>query len=259
MSGKLAGRTALVTGGTSGIGAATVALFAAEGARVVLTGRRTERGEAVARAAREAGGQAVFVPADHTRPADCEQAVARTLALSGRIDVLFNNAGIVMGGTAETTSEADWAAVMELNVNAVWRMCRLVLPHMRSQGGGVIVNNASDWGVVGAQEAFAYAVSKAAVVQMTRCLALDYASIPIRANAVCPGDTLVERWLEQGYFERSDPVTLEQAEKEASASLPLGRFGRAEEIARAVLFLACDDSSFMTGQTLVVDGGNTAR
>jgi NAD(P)-dependent dehydrogenase (short-subunit alcohol dehydrogenase family) len=190
---------------------------------------------------------------------DCERVVAATVSEFGRIDILFNNAGVVMNGTAESTSEEDWAALMNLNLTAVWRMSRLVLPHFRAQAGGVIVNNASDWGVVGAENALAYAVSKAAVVQLTRCMALDLAGENIRVNAVCPGDTFVQRWLEKGYFEASDPVTLEQAKSEAAAGLPMKRFGQPEEIARAVLFLASTDSSFMTGQSLVVDGGNTAR
>jgi NAD(P)-dependent dehydrogenase (short-subunit alcohol dehydrogenase family) len=258
-SGKLAGKAALVTGGTSGIGAATAALFAAEGADVILTGRRRELGEKVAGELHSLGVRAAFVPADHTQLEDCVRAVAEALRLCGHIDVLFNNAGVVLKGTAETTSEEDWSYLMNLNLTAVWRMSRLVLPHLRTAGGGVIVNNASDWGVVGAADALAYAVSKAAVVQLTRCMALDLAGENIRVNAVCPGDTFVERWLERGYFEASDPVTLEQAKTEAAAQLPMKRFGTPQEIARAVLFLASADSSFMTGQTLVVDGGNTAR
>jgi meso-butanediol dehydrogenase/(S,S)-butanediol dehydrogenase/diacetyl reductase len=259
MTGKLSGKLALVTGGTSGIGAATVCLFAAEGAHVILTGRRSDRGEKVANEARRFGVRAEYIPADHSILADCERSVAETNRLFGRVDILFNNAGIVMKGTAETTTEADWFALMDLNLTGVWRMSRLVLPHMRRQGGGVIVNNASDWGVVGAADALAYAVSKAAVVQMTRCMALDHATENIRVNAVCPGDTFVERWGEKGYFVASDPVTLEQAKADAASELPMKRFGLPEEIARAVLFLASDDSTFMTGQALIVDGGNTAR
>jgi NAD(P)-dependent dehydrogenase (short-subunit alcohol dehydrogenase family) len=256
---KLSGKVALITGGTSGIGAATASLFAAEGALVVITGRRSRLGEKNVEALRSSGSRGVYVQADHTRLEDCARAVAETIRQCGRVDILFNNAGVVMKGTAESTSEEDWACLMNLNVTAVWRMSRLALPHMRAQGGGVIVNNASDWGVVGAENALAYAVSKAAVVQLTRCMALDLAAENIRVNAVCPGDTFVQRWLEQGYFEASDPLTLEQAKAEASSGLPMKRFGQPEEIARAVLFLASSDSSYMTGQTLVVDGGNTAR
>ena len=126
-------------------------------------------------------------------------------------------------------------------------------------GGGVIVNNASDWSVVADRDAFPYIASKGAIGMMTKAMALDYAGNHIRVNAVCPGDTLVERWLEKGYFEGSDPVSREEALKQSAAYLPLGRFAQPEEIARAVLFLASDDSSFVTGHLLLVDGGNTAQ
>jgi NAD(P)-dependent dehydrogenase (short-subunit alcohol dehydrogenase family) len=138
-------------------------------------------------------------------------------------------------------------------------MSKLVLPVMKKQGRGVIVNNGSDWSVVAGRDAFPYVVSKGAVGLMTKAMALDFARDGIRVNAVCPGDTFVDRWLEKGYFEHSDPVTLEEAMKESSSYIPMGRFGQPEEIARAVLFLASDDSSFVTGHLLLVDGGNTAQ
>lgn len=256
---RFSGRVVLVTGGTSGIGRAAARLFAQDGAQVAFTGRRRERGAAVVAEIEAAGGQALCLRADHTRLEDCERAVAEALAAFGRIDVLFNNAGVVLSGTAETTSEADWQLTLDLNVTAAWRMSRLVIPVMRRQGGGVIVNNASDWGLVGAENALAYCVSKGAVVQMTRCLALDHARDHIRVNAVCPGDTYVERWSENGYFRGSGPVDRAAADREAAGHLPLGRVAGAEEIAQAVLFLAGDESAYMTGATLVVDGGNTAR
>lgn len=256
---KLSGKVALITGGTSGIGEATATLFAAEGADVIITGRRARLGAKIVKELCNFGIKGAYVETDHTKREDCQRAVDESIRQFGRIDILFNNAGVVMSGTAENTSEEDWAYMMNLNLTAVWRMSRLVLPHMRAEGGGVIVNNASDWGVVGAENALAYAVSKAAVVQLTRCMALDVAAENIRVNAICPGDTFVQRWLENGYFEASDPVTLEQAKAEASSSLPMKRFAQPEEIARAVMFLASSDSSYMTGQALVVDGGNTAR
>jgi len=259
MTGRLSSKVALITGATSGIGKATAILFAQEEAKVVITGRRQGHGKAVASAIQAAGGACRYVQADHTRPEDCSRVVERALAEFGRIDILFNNAGIVTSGTAESVTEADWHATLAINVTAVWRMSRLVIPHLRAGGGGVIVNNASDWAVVGAQDALPYAVSKGAVAQMTRSMALDHAHENIRVNAVCPGDTFVERWLEKGYFEAYDPVTREQAMAESAASIPMKRFARPEEIARAVLFLACDDSSFVTGQLLLVDGGNTAQ
>lgn len=256
---KLSGQVAILTGATSGIGKATAVLFASQGADLVLTGRRLELGEAVTEQARQMGVQALFVQADHTRLEDCQRVVDETLQRFGRIDILFNNAGLVLQGNAESTSEADWERLMALNVTAVWRMSRLVLPHMRAAGKGVIVNNASDWGVVGAKDALAYATSKGAVVQMTKSMALDHALEGIRVNAVCPGDTFVERWLEQGYFQDSGAVSLDEALAESAATLPMGRFAYPEEIARAVLFLASEDSSFVTGTTLLVDGGNTAQ
>ncbi|MEI7846161.1 MAG: SDR family oxidoreductase [Chloroflexota bacterium] len=262
--GKLSGKVALVTGATSGIGKATALLFAEEGAQVVFSGRRARLGFALEKQLVEAGAQALFVETDHTQLAQSEHLLAAALERFGRIDILFNNAGIVTKGTAETTSEETWAQTLAINVTAVWRMCKLVIPEMRRVGGGVIVNNGSDWSVVGGKGALPYAVSKGAVAQLTRSMALDHAAENIRVNAVCPGDTFVERWLEKGYFNNPDPLadqalTLEEAKNQAAAYLPMQRFGQPEEIARAVLFLAGPDSSFVTGHLLLVDGGNTAQ
>lgn len=257
--GKLSNKVAIITGATSGIGKTTALLFAEEGAAVVITGRRAALGERVVDEIRQRGGRGLFVQADHRQAGACSRVVERTLAEFGRVDILFNNAGIVTGGTAETTTEEIWNDTLATNVTAVWQMCKLVLPIMKKQGQGVIVNNGSDWSVVAGRDAFPYIVSKGAVGMMTKAMALDYARENIRVNAVCPGDTLVDRWLEKGYFETSDPVTLEEAMREASAYIPMGRFGKPEEIAKAVLFLASDDSSFMTGHLLLVDGGNTAQ
>jgi meso-butanediol dehydrogenase/(S,S)-butanediol dehydrogenase/diacetyl reductase len=259
LTGRLSNKVAIITGATSGIGKATASLFAQEVAKVVFTGRRQDHGEKVASEIRASGGDCQFIQADHTNPEACFHVVERTLAEYGRIDILFNNAGIVTSGTAETVTEEDWHATLAINVTAVWRMSRLVIPHMRKQGAGLIVNNASDWAVVGARDALPYAVSKGAVAQMTRSMALDHAQEGIRVNAVCPGDTFVERWTEKGYYEDSDPVTREQALAESAAYIPMGRFTDPMEIAKAVLFLASDDSSFITGHLLLVDGGNTAQ
>ena len=157
--GKLTDRVAIITGATSGIGKATAILFAQEGAKVVITGRRRDHGEAVASEIRALGGVCQFIQANHTDAEACSRVVERTLAEFSRIDILFNNAGIVTKGTAETVTEEDWHNTLAINVTAVWRMSRLVIPIMRAQGGGVIVNNGSDWAVVGAQNALPYAVS----------------------------------------------------------------------------------------------------
>ena len=248
---RLANKVALITGGTSGIGKTTVELFTAEGAKVAFTGRRSQLG-------RQLGEQtgAFFIHADHRQMEDCQRAVDETVSQFGRIDILFNNAGIVVSGTAETTTDQDWEETLLLNVTAVWRMSKLVLPVMRLHGGGVIVNNASDWAFVGAPAVVAYCTSKGAVLQLTRAMAIDHAGENIRINAVCPGDTFVDRWVKEGYYRVSGGISEAEARK---TDLPIGRVAETIEIARAVLFLASDESSFMTGSALVVDGGSTAR
>jgi meso-butanediol dehydrogenase / (S,S)-butanediol dehydrogenase / diacetyl reductase len=256
---KLKNKTVIITGATSGIGKATALLFAEEGANLIITGRRSELGKAVEAECRHRGVRCVFVEADHTKLEDCQRVADAALKEFNQIDILFNNAGIVTKGTADTTPENVWHDTLETNVTAVWHMCKLVIPQMKKQGKGVIVNNGSDWSVVAGKNAFPYIMSKGAVGMMTKAMALDYARDGIRVNAVCPGDTFVDRWMEKGYFEGSDPVTLEQAIRESSEYLPMGRFGKPEEIANAVLFLASDDSSFVTGHLLLVDGGNTAQ
>jgi len=261
MTKKLSNKVAIITGATSGIGKATALLFADEGADLVITGRRAELGQRLENEIRQTGVRCVFVEADHTKAGDCSRVVERTLTEFGRVDIMFNNAGIVTSGNAESTSEEVWSETFAINVIAVWRMCKLVIPHMRRQGRGVIVNNGSDWSVVAGKDALPYIASKGAVAMMTKAMALDYARENIRVNAVCPGDTFVDRWMDasRGHFEGSDPVTIEEAMKESSEYIPMGRFGKPEEIAKAVLFLASDDSSFVTGHLLLVDGGNTAQ
>jgi NAD(P)-dependent dehydrogenase (short-subunit alcohol dehydrogenase family) len=256
---RLKNKIAIITGGTSGIGQATAIRFAEEGADLVITGRRVSLGKTVEAECRNKGVRCVFVEADHSKMEDCQRVVDAALKEFNRIDILFNNAGIVTKGTAETTDEETWQSTIDINITAVWRMCKLVLPHMKEQGKGVIVNNGSDWSVVAGKDAFPYIMSKGAVGMMTKAMALDYAREGIRVNAVCPGDTFVERWMEKGYFEGSDPVTVEEAMKESSEYIPMGRFGKPEEIANAVVFLASDEASFVTGHLLLVDGGNTAQ
>jgi NAD(P)-dependent dehydrogenase (short-subunit alcohol dehydrogenase family) len=259
MAGRLAGKVAVITGATSGIGKATARLFAEEGCKVVLTGRRRALGAALEAELNASGGDVAYVPADHTRTEACREVVEIAVQKFGTIDILFNNAGIVTGGTAETTTDEVWEQTMAINVRAVWQMCKLVLPVMRAHGRGAIVNNGSDWSLIAGRDAFPYVTSKGAIALMTKSMALDYAADNIRVNAVCPGDTLVDRWSEQGYFQSTEPVSTENALQDSAAYIPLGRYARPEEIAKAVLFLASEDSSFVTGHLLLVDGGNTAQ
>lgn len=252
-------RVVIITGGTSGIGAATAQLFSEEGAITVITGRRVEKGQRIVEQMLDEGRKAMYIQADHTQVEDCHRVIRSCIEQFGRIDVLFNNAGIVLKGTAEETLESEWQAVMDLNVTAVWRMSKMVIPYMRQNTKGVIINNASDWGLVGGKAAVAYCTSKGAVIQMTKAMALDHARENIRINAVCPGDTYVERWVEEGYYQNSEPVAEMEARVDSGAGIPMGRVGEVAEIAQAVLFLASDEAAYITGTTLVIDGGNTAR
>lgn len=255
MGEKLAGKSVLVTGATSGIGEATAHAMAGEGVRLLLTGRDVTRGRKVESALQALGADARFVAEDLLAPGAADRLVAAAMEATGRIDVLVNNAGIVFRHTAETCTDAEWNAVIETNVTSVFRLCRAAVPRMRAQGGGVIVNVASDWALVGGRNAFAYCVSKGAIAQMTRTMALDHARDGIRVNAVCPGDTETPM-LESGAVARGAGGSGWQAK--FGASLPLGRIAQPAEIARGIVFLASEDSSYMTGSMLVMDGGNTA-
>lgn len=251
---KLDGRIALITGGTSGIGRATAVLFAREGAAVVLTGRSQERGEAVAGAIQDEGGEALFIRSDVRRADDCRQAVERTLERFGRIDVLFNNAGVYHPKTVPETTEEEWDETIDSSLKGAFLMSKYAIPSMIEQGRGSIINNSSGWGILGGDRAAAYCAAKGGLVIMTKAMAIDHGPQGIRVNCVCPGDV-------------ETPMLPDDAKKRGMAwqdylagasDRPLGRIGTADEIARAVLFLASDDASFITGEALVVDGGGVA-
>ena len=251
--GRLDGKVALITGAASGMGRAAAELFAREGARVVVTDVVEDAGAAAAAAIRAAGHEATFVRADVSRADDCERMVTSAVDTYGALHILYNNAGIFPaddGGLLDTP-EATWARVIDVNLKGVWLGCRAAVPAMLASGGGSIVNVASFVAFVGAATAqVAYTASKGALLSMTREIAVEYARRGIRANALCPGP--VETPLLAGLL--ADPY--QRARR--LVHIPMGRLGRAEEVAKAALFLASDDSSFMTGAALVVDGGITA-
>jgi NAD(P)-dependent dehydrogenase (short-subunit alcohol dehydrogenase family) len=253
---RLKGKVALITGGNTGIGQATAVLFAAEGAKVVIADFRADNHQETVTRIEATGGEVLFIQCDVRRASDCQQAIEAAVKRFGRLDILVNNAGIVPFGRAEDTDESTWDATMDTNAKGVFLMSQVAVPVMRKQGGGVIVNTASDAGLVGSKGMVAYCASKGAVVLLTKAMALDHSSEGIRINAVCPGYTLVKRWEERSGVDRPDVSEYVAA---AARELPIGRVGKPEEIAQAILFLASDESSFITGAALSVDGGYTAQ
>ncbi|HZQ21997.1 MAG TPA: SDR family NAD(P)-dependent oxidoreductase [Terriglobales bacterium] len=251
---RLKNKTALITGGTSGIGEATAILFAGEGAKVAITGRNQAHGESVIAAIRQAGADAIFLRSDVTKAEDCRSAIDETIRAFGRLDILFNNAGVFYAHTALDCSEEEWDAQIDINLKGTFLMSKYALPGMIAQRSGVIINNSSGWGLVGGDKAVAYCASKGGVVLMTKAMAIDHGPQGIRVNCICPGDVETPMLPEDARLRGLDWNTYIAG----CANRPLGRVGTAEEIAKAVLFLASDDSSFMTGAALVVDGGGTA-
>src|ERR1039457_2848710 len=254
LAGRVAGKVALITGGTSGIGEAVAELFAREGAKVAITGRNEARGHAVAARILESGGEAILLRTDVRNAAECQRAVEETLRSFWRLDILFNNAGVFFPQAALECCEEEWALQIDISLKGTFLMSKYALTPMIAQGGGVIINNSSGWGIVGGDKAVAYCASKGGVVLLTKAMAIDHGPQGIRVNCVCPGDV-------------DTPMLPEDARLRGlkwedylagCANRPLGRIGTTDEIAKAALFLASDDSSFMTGAALVVDGGGLA-
>ena len=251
---RLKDKVALITGGTSGIGEATAVLFAREGAKVAITGRNEKRGHAVTVRIIENGGQAIFLRTDVRKADECRRAVDETVSSFGHLDILFNNAGVFHPQTTLDCTEEEWDLQIDINLKGTFLMSKFALPGMIAQGSGVIINNSSGWGIVGGDAAVAYCASKGGVVLLTKAMAIDHGRQGIRVNCICPGDV-------------DTPMLPEDARMRSQkwedylagcSNRPLGRIGTPDEIAKAALFLASDDSSFMTGATLVVDGGGTA-
>ncbi len=251
---RLEGKVALITGGTSGIGSATAIRFAGEGAAVVITGRNSERGEQVVEDIVANGGEALFIRSDVRNAEDCRQAVEQTLERFGKIDVLFNNAGVFHPKSVPDCTEEEWDETIDSSLKGAFLMSKYVLPSMIERGSGSIIHTSSGWGILGGDKAAAYCAAKGGLIVMAKAMAIDHGPDGVRVNCVCPGDVLT-------------PMLPEDAARRGmswddyavgAADRPLGRIGTAEDIANAVLYLASDESSFVTGDALVVDGGGVA-
>jgi NAD(P)-dependent dehydrogenase (short-subunit alcohol dehydrogenase family) len=257
VGGKLQGRVAIVTGAGSGIGAATAARFAEEGATVVCVDLNGDAAEKVAAAITGLGGRALAAAADVTSSPDLEGVTAATLSRFGNIDVCFANAGIAGPGSAADVDDATWAAVIDVNLTGVWRTARAVLPAMLERGRGSIINQASAGGIVGVPGVAAYAAAKGGVIALTRQMAVDYGPRGIRVNAIAPG-TVPTPLLRASNAGGGGLMTSAEDPDGIARRFPLGRLGTPEDIASAAAYLACDDSAWVTGTVLVVDGGLTA-
>ncbi|MCH8282432.1 MAG: glucose 1-dehydrogenase [Chloroflexi bacterium] len=248
---RVDGKVAVVTGGAGGIGAATARLLAREGAAVVIGDLLEEQGRAVEAQIAEAGGHALFVPMDVTSENDWRRAIQAAVAAYGKLDILVNNAGISGRNTVEETSVELWDRVMAVNAKGVFLGTKLAIPEMRKAGGGSIINVSSIWGLVGSDSSTAYHSAKGAVRIFTKAAAVQYAKEGIRVNSVHPG--FVDSPMTIGYH------ALPGVRETRVAATPLGRMGTPEDIASGILYLASDESSFVTGSELVIDGGMTAQ
>ena len=250
--GRMDGKVALISGGARGQGAAEARLFAQEGAKVVIGDLLDVDGMRVAAEIAELGGEAVYVHLDVTREEDWQSAVQAAVSAFGKLDVLVNNAGIWRRGRVEDTTVEDWDAVQNVNSKGVFLGTKAAIPEMRKAGGGSVINISSTAGLVGGPHSTAYTASKGAVRLFTKATAIQYAREGIRSNSIHPGpiDTEMIQQVWQGE---------DNSREESIARTPLGRVGTVDDIAYGALFLASDESSFMTGSELVIDGGSTAQ
>ncbi|MCH8311427.1 MAG: SDR family oxidoreductase [Nitrospinae bacterium] len=244
---RLENKIAIITGGGTGIGLSCARLFCQEGAKVVIFGRRKNRLED---AVREIGEHVLAVPGDITRNEDIRRLVETTINTYGRVDILVNNAGIFTGSPLHEMKDNDWDTALDTNMTSVFKLTRAVLPHMIRQKSGNIVHISSILGLVAVPNTAAYNVSKGALNQFSRSLAVEYGSLGIRSNAICPG--LIATEMTEELMNDKDLM------QEWSKNYPIGRFGQPEDVAQACLFLASEESSFVTGAILPVDGGYTA-
>ena len=251
---SLAGKAAIVTGAASGIGRGIALRLAEMGARVAVVDKDAERAEATTASIQQTGGTALTVVCDLRSQQSCRQATEQVLAAFNQVDILCNNAGVIVRKDAVALTEEEWDAVVDVTLKGVYLLSHEVMPHMIRNGGGVIINTGSGWSLKGGPKAVAYCAAKAGVVNLTRAMAIDHGRHGIRVNCVCPGDIDTPMLASECLQLNQDPV---QFAKEA-AERPLQRVGTPEDVANAVLFLASDMAQWVTGASLVVDGGGLA-
>ncbi len=256
-TGRLQGKVAVITGANSGIGRATACLFGREGARVVCCDIQETIEPRIDKLIQREGGEAVFARIDVTRQNDCDQMAALALEAFGDIDILFNNAGGSVRKKLHDLSDDEWNFVMDLNLNSIFRGARAVLPHFLKKQSGNIVNTSSSFGIIAAPDNAAYCTTKAAIINLTHSLALDYGRFGIRVNCVCPGAIETPRFRGFPPKPMGGAMTPETKTRLANTNKALLRLGQPEEVAYGVLFLASDEASFITGHALVIDGGQT--
>jgi dihydroanticapsin dehydrogenase len=252
---RFANKKVFISGGATGIGEAAVLLFAQQGAIVTIFDRDIENGEKCLQKVLDGGGRGIFISGNLIYPEEIEKAIDQSLKTYGGIDILINNAGVESPYSVHEMPIEEWDRVMAVNLRGMYLMAKAVIPIMKKSGGGAIVNTASISGLLGWPISAAYCVSKGGVIQLTKQMAVDYAQDNIRVNCIAPGTTLTPL-IERIFQQESEP---EKAKQQISQMHPLGRFAQPEEIAQAILFLASEDASFITGAVLPVDGGYTAK